>query len=71
MNEREEPSMSKITITVGALIRGQVRRELEKAVFYGHLGSFKELKGFLDSDFLLTNPSLSVLEWIKEVGEGE
>lgn len=57
--------MSKISLEVGVLLTGQVRRTLEEAVFYNQLESYKELKGFLSSTFLLTNPTEDFAEWLK------
>lgn len=59
--------MSKTSFEAGFLIRGQIRRELERAVFMGELGSFKELKGWLESEFLLTDPKPSVIRWLRQV----
>lgn len=57
--------MSKISVEVGILLRGKMRRLLEEAVFYDQLESYKEVKGFLTSDFLLEDPKPAVIEWIK------
>jgi hypothetical protein len=57
--------MSKISLEVGLLLRGQVRRLLENAVFYNQLESYKEVRGFLSSDFLLTNPTPDLVEWLE------
>lgn len=56
--------MRKTSLEVGALLRGQVRRTLEEAIFYGQLESYKEVKGFLSSTFLLTNPTQDFSEWL-------
>lgn len=61
--------MSKISLTVGALLRGQVRRILEEAIFYNQLESYKEVKGFLSSDFLLTNPGPVLVEIVESIGK--
>lgn len=58
--------MSKISLEVGVLLTGQVRRTLEEAVFYNQLESYKELKGFLSSTFLLTNPTPDFAEWLQK-----
>lgn len=58
--------MSKVSLEVGALLRGQMRRILETAIFYNQLESYKEVKGFLSSGFLLTNPAPSLVRWIEE-----
>ena len=57
--------MDKMSLEVGILLRGQVRRMLEEAIFYNQLESYREVKGFLSSDFLLTNPKPAVIEWIR------
>lgn len=59
--------MSKVSLEVGVLLRGQVRRLLENAVFYNQLESYKEVKGFLSSDFLLTNPTPDFVRLIEEI----
>lgn len=61
--------MRKASLEVGALLRGQVRRLLEQAVFYDQLESYKEVKGFLSSDFLLTNPAPVLVEIIESKGK--
>jgi len=61
--------MSKINLTVGVLLRGQVRRLLEQAIFYDQLKSYKEVKGFFSSDFLLTNPAPGLVEIIESIGK--
>ena len=48
------------------MLRGQVRRLLETAVFYNQLESYKEVKGFLSSDFLLTNPTPDFAGWLEK-----
>lgn len=58
--------MNKCSLEVGVLLRGQVRRLLETAVFYNQLESYKELKGFLSSTFLLTNPTPDLVRWIEK-----
>lgn len=58
--------MSKISLEVGVLLRGQVRRTLEEAIFNDQLESYKELKGFLSSTFLLTNPTPDFAEWLQK-----
>lgn len=59
--------MSNVSFEAGALIRGQIRRELDRAKWEGGLEDYKELKGFLSSEFLLRGPSPSVLRWLKAV----
>lgn len=61
--------MSKVSLEVGLLLRGQVRRLLEQAIFYNQLESYKEVKGFLSSDFLLTNPSDTLKGIFKELSK--
>jgi len=56
--------MRKASLEVGVLLRGQVRRTLEEAIFYGQLESYKEVKSFLSSTFLLTNPTQDFAEWL-------
>jgi len=48
-------------ITVGALLRGQVRRYLEEAQWHGFVTEWKEVKYFLESKFLFkgTNTGLA------------
>ena len=58
--------MDKCSLEVGVLLRGQVRRLLETAVFYNQLESYKEVKGFLSSDFLLTNPTPDFAGWLEK-----
>lgn len=59
--------MRKASLEVGALLRGQVRRTLEEAIFYGQLESYKEVKSFLSSTFLLTNPTQDFAEWLASI----
>lgn len=57
--------MRECSLEVGVLLAGQVRRTLEEAIFNDQLESYKELKGFLSSTFLLTNPTQDFAEWLK------
>lgn len=41
------------TFQMGALIRGQFRKLLEKAKFEGHVNSYHETKNFLESEFIV------------------
>jgi hypothetical protein len=63
--------MSYSSLEVGALLRGQVRRYLEKAKFEGELEEWKEIKSFLSSEFLIRGGSKEVHEtldaWVEQV----
>lgn len=60
-------------LEVGALYRGQVRKFLTEAQFKGHVESFKEIKGWLDSRFLIKGMSQTaksaITRWMQEVSE--
>lgn len=62
-----------IQLTVGLLYRGPVRRYLEEAQFYGKVSWWKEIKGPLDSEFLIRGASQGVASdihaWIARVKE--
>lgn len=45
--------------TAGLLVRAPVRRFLDECQFYGHLESYKELRGWLGSRFLIRGMSPS------------
>lgn len=45
--------MASMTLTAGAMMRGMVRRELERAKWEGHRVEWIEQKGFLESRFLI------------------
>jgi len=53
--------MTTASFTAGLLVRGQIRRLLIEARFERQLDEFEEIKGFLDSVFLIRNPSAGLL----------
>ncbi len=63
--------MGDAQMTVGMLYRGTVRRFLAEAKFYGQVQEWTEVKGFLDSRFLIKGASAKVIqqimEWVRDV----
>lgn len=57
--------MRDISITAGLLIRWQVRNELERSIFDGDIEGYKELKGVLDSEFLIRGANDFMIRKIK------
>lgn len=59
------------TFWAGALVRGPVRRYLEKCEFNGKVKEWRELKGWLRSEFLIkgmTKPEWDALqEWAEQL----
>lgn len=60
---------ARFSIVVGALLRGYIRRSLDDAEFHGHIESWKESKGFLDSTFYIEKPSDLVVQWLKDLSD--
>jgi len=52
------------TFEAGFLVRGHVRRELERAKWLGWIEGYVELKRLLESEFLIRKPSASVVRWL-------
>lgn len=59
------------SVRAGALIRGAVRRYLDKCQFNGKLAEYKELKGWLRSEFLIKGMDQSEMvvlqKWVEEL----
>jgi hypothetical protein len=53
--------MSIATMTAGLLLRRQVRGYLQEKKFRGEVADFTEVKGFLESDFLIRDAQPKVL----------
>lgn len=50
-----------ITMTAGAMVRGEIRRGLELLQFEGEISAFHESKRFLDSDFHVRGASRAAI----------
>jgi hypothetical protein len=50
-----------ITMTAGAMVRGEIRRGLELLQFEGEISAFHESKRFLDSDFHVRKASRAAI----------
>lgn len=57
-------------LEIGLLYRGSVRDYLKEAEFYGEIDEWKEIKGVLDSKFLIRGASAGVrshiMAWIND-----
>ena len=63
------------SLTAGALVRGEIRRKLERIKLHDLLDSWSEQKGWLDSEFYITGIDggvwESLVEWMEEVMESK
>lgn len=57
--------MATMTVTAGALVRGQLRRGLQDMKWMGHGVEWEEDKGWLDSVFYIRGPR----DIIKQLGD--
>jgi hypothetical protein len=58
--------MKELSIEAGVLVRGTIRRTLEKTVWQNPMFYYKEIKGFLSSEFLMRGPD-SVIEGVEQL----
>lgn len=57
------------SFTVGALLRGTVRRYLKEAEWHRQVSEWTEIKSFLDSTFLVRGATQSTINDLQEWGD--
>ena len=60
----------KYILTAGAFLRPKWRRDFEAAVFNGYVESWREVKGFLESDFHVVTRTGVSLELVAPQDKG-
>lgn len=63
-----------ITMTAGAIVRGQIRKGLEILKFEGEIEAFHETKGFFESEFRVRRASSVAIrrmqQWQRRLDQG-
>jgi hypothetical protein len=63
---------ARVTMTVGRMACGSIRRELQKAKFNGIIDDFMESSGFLSRDFIVVGDAHQIKkieDWLDRINE--